>query len=80
MPVGVNEVFDVPGVKAQLTDVVQNQIQGLGVAGVQQDQTVPGVDQVVGYVFGAYEVQVAPHTEGGNIAVPRSGKVFGHSE
>jgi hypothetical protein len=59
VPVGVDDVLDILGIKAQLMDVLDHQIQAQGIAGIDEDQSVAGIDEVGAGGLGAAEIKVA---------------------
>lgn len=64
MGVGHDDIFQVLGIEAQLPDVVDQAGHAAGAWSIQQDQSLPGIDQVGGAPEISHKVQIAPDLKG----------------
>ena len=71
MAVGVDDPLDVLGVEPGLPDGLHQHIGAAAVAGIDQQQTVAGVDQVDAHPAVAHIPHIAPDAEGMDVAVQR---------
>jgi len=63
MTVGMNDVTNVFGVKAKRTDVFQQEMGFVAVAGVKEDQSFTGVNEMAADLLVTYIVKISKNTE-----------------
>ena len=63
-----HDIFDVAGVEAQLPDVLDHEIEGVDITGVDEDETVTGVDEVGGGGMRAHKIEIAEDSAGLDVA------------
>jgi hypothetical protein len=67
---GDDDILNILGFETQLPDVIEDQVKTLIVTGVDDDQTVTGVDQMGAYCPDTDKIEVTEHFCGLNIIFP----------
>ena len=69
--VGEDGVLDIPGVKAQPINGINDHVEGVDVTAVNEHQTVTGIDQMAALLECAHIVKIVGNLEGVHSAQPR---------